>query len=46
MIMLTDLEIPGVGTYTARVFFYEDRYAGTWQGGRVGGHMFGRVEKR
>jgi hypothetical protein len=45
VITLTDLEIPGVGTYTARVFFYGDRYAGTWQGGRVGGHMYGRIER-
>jgi hypothetical protein len=45
MITLTDLGIPGFGTFTARVFFYQDRYAGTWQGGRGGGHMFGRIEK-
>lgn len=45
MITLTDLSIPGIGTYTARVFFYGDRYAGTWQGSRVGGHMFGAIQK-
>jgi len=42
---LTDLTIPGVGTFTARVMFYGDRYAGTWQHGKVGGHMWGMVEK-
>ncbi|WP_040593116.1 hypothetical protein [Schlesneria paludicola] len=42
---LTDLTIPGVGTFTARVMFYGDRYAGTWQHGEVGGHMWGLVEK-
>jgi hypothetical protein len=34
-----------MGTFTARVLFYEDRYAGTWQHGKVGGHMFGKIEK-
>ena len=28
------------------VLFYENRYAGTWQHGKVGGHMFGRIEKK
>jgi hypothetical protein len=45
MITITDLTIPRMGTFTARVFFYGDRYAGTWQHGTVGGHMFGRIEK-
>ena len=38
---LTDLTIPGMGTFTARVMFYGDRYAGTWQHGDAGGHMWG-----
>lgn len=46
MITLTDFTIPRLGTFTARVFFYGDRYAGTWQHGAVGGHMFGRIEKQ
>ena len=45
MITITDLTVPAMGTFTARVFFYGDRYAGTWQHGKVGGHMFGRIEK-
>jgi hypothetical protein len=45
MITITDLTIPTLGTFTARVFFYGDQYAGTWQHGKVGGHMFGRIEK-
>jgi hypothetical protein len=45
MISITDLTIPTLGTFTARVFFYEDRYAGTWQHGDFGGHMFGRIQK-
>ena len=46
LIMLTDLNIPALGTFSSRVFFYGDRYAGTWQHGTVGGHLFGRIEKR
>jgi hypothetical protein len=45
VIMMTDTSLPGVGTFTVRVFFYGDRYAGTWQHGHVGGHMSGRIEK-
>jgi hypothetical protein len=40
-----DFAIPTLGTFTARVFFYGNRYAGTWQHDKVGGHMFGRIEK-
>jgi hypothetical protein len=42
---LTDLTIPGMGTFTSRVMFYGNRYAGTWQHGEAGGHMWGVVEK-
>ena len=42
---LTDLTIPGMGTFTARIMFHGNRYAGTWQHGDAGGHMWGRVEK-
>ena len=45
MVTLTDLTIPSMGTFTARVFFYGDRYAGTWQHGETGGHMWGRIER-
>ena len=45
MISLTDLNIPGLGTYTARVLFYRDQYAGTWSGGKHGGHLWGRIER-
>jgi len=46
VVMLTDYTIPSVGTFTARVFFYGERYAGTWQhGDGVGGHLFGRIER-
>jgi len=46
MIEMTDTSLPGIGTFTVRLFFYRDRYAGTWQHGNVGGLMSGRIEKR
>jgi hypothetical protein len=45
VIVMTDTSLPGIGTFTVRLFFYGDRYAGTWQHGAVGGHMSGRIEK-
>jgi hypothetical protein len=45
VVVLTDYTIPTLGTFTARVFFYDTRYAGTWQHGQgPGGHLFGRIE--
>jgi hypothetical protein len=46
MITLTDATIPGLGTFTARVLFYRDEYAGTWSSSKGhGGQMFGRIER-
>jgi hypothetical protein len=46
LIVMTDTTIPGMGTFTARVFFHGDQYAGTWSHvGSAGGHMFGRIER-
>jgi hypothetical protein len=45
VITLTDMTIPGLGTYTARVLLYRDQYAGTWSGENVGGQLFGRIER-
>jgi len=45
VISLTDLSIPGLGSgFTSRVMFFEGRYAGTWQHGKVGGHLWGKIE--
>lgn len=44
VITMTNFTIPTMGTFTARVLFYGDRYVGTWQHGKVGGHMFGKIE--
>lgn len=46
VIMMTETSLPGIGTFTVRVFFYGDRYAGTWQHGAFSGHMSGRIEKQ
>lgn len=45
VITLTDLTIPGLGTYTARVMIFRDHYAGYWSGGDHGGNLWGRIER-
>ncbi|MEX2176830.1 MAG: hypothetical protein WD872_20855 [Pirellulaceae bacterium] len=45
VITLTNLAIPGLGTFSSRVVIYEGRYAGTWQHGDVGGHLFGVLQR-
>jgi len=44
MIVLDNIAIPGLGTFSARVVFHDRKYAGTWKHDNVGGHLFGRVE--
>jgi len=45
VITLDDFTIIGMGTFSARVMFHGNRYAGTWQHGKKGGLMFGIIEK-
>ena len=45
IITLTDLELPQLGTFTARVIIYRGQYAGTWSSGKHGGHLFGIITK-
>ena len=45
MITLTDFTIPGMGTFSSRVVLYNNKYAGTWTHGKVGGHLYGIIEK-
>ena len=45
VISLTNKAISGFGTFTARVMFYGDEYAGTWSGGSHGGLMWGKIVK-
>ena len=45
MVSITDFEIPGLGDqFGARVLFYDERYAGTWDHGPYGGMMYGMIE--
>lgn len=47
VLSVTDLTIPLLGEeFSARLLFHDGRYAGTWGHGKVGGHMWGRIEKQ
>ena len=47
VVSLTNATLPGLGAgFSCRVIFHDGRYAGTWQHGTFGGHMFGRIEKQ
>ena len=45
IITLVETEIPGLGTFSARVVIDNNKYAGTWTHGKAGGHLFGIIEK-
>ena len=45
MITLTRIAIPGLGTFSSRVVIYDGMYAGTWQHGDVGGHLYGTISR-
>jgi hypothetical protein len=46
MVSLSDSTLPGLGNkLSAKVIFDGGRYAGTWQHGKFGGHMWGRIER-
>jgi hypothetical protein len=47
MISLTNFAVPGFGSFSARILFYDGAYAGTWAGAGVGhnGKMFGKIVK-
>lgn len=46
MITLTKANIPLMGQFSARVLFYNNKYAGTWtHHGKGGGHLFGTIER-
>ena len=46
VITVDNLTIPGMGTFDARVVLSDKKYAGTWRHGKVGGLMFGHIEKQ
>ncbi len=46
MVSLSDSTLPGLGKQlSAKVIFDGARYAGTWQHGKFGGHMWGTIER-
>jgi len=45
VLSITELPIPLMGTYSARVVIDGERYAGTWSGAGYGGHLFGYIRK-
>ena len=45
VITLDKLPVPGLGTFSARVVIHGDRYAGTWDAGDHGGHLWGRIRR-
>ena len=45
VITLTDLTIPGMGTFTCRVLIHRGHYSGVWDAGDHAGKMFGIVER-
>ena len=46
VLTMTEQEIEGLqGKFSARILIHDGKYAGTWQHGPVGGHMWGVLEK-
>jgi hypothetical protein len=43
VLIVDNLQYPGGGTYSARVLFHNNTYAGTWSGGDHGGLMSGMI---
>ena len=44
VLTLDEFTIAGMGTFSARLMFHDNLYAGTWKHGLKGGLMFGRIE--
>ncbi|MGD9634459.1 MAG: hypothetical protein AB7G28_19310 [Pirellulales bacterium] len=45
VVVVDNVGMPGLGTFSARVLFFNDHYAGYWQHGEVGGSLFGRIHR-
>lgn len=43
VLIVDNLTIPGMGTYSARVMFYDGQYSGFWKHGDRGGNLFGII---
>ena len=44
VITVDNVTIPGLGTFNARVLIADGKYSGTWQHGKVGGHLYGTIK--
>src|SRR5690606_21025070 len=44
-IQVTDLKVPTMGTFNARIVVHGEQYAGLWSGKDHGGHMYGSIER-
>tara|TARA_R110002072_G_scaffold4174_2_gene29455 strand:- start:40629 stop:42521 length:1893 start_codon:yes stop_codon:yes gene_type:complete len=45
-IQVTDLNVPTLGRFNARIIVFDNQYAGMWSGKDHGGHMFGTIERQ
>jgi hypothetical protein len=45
VLTLDNITLPGLGTFSTRVVLNDDKYAGTWQHDKVGGHLFGTITR-
>lgn len=45
VIVVDNLTIPGMGTFNARVMFFDGHYSGYWKHGDRGGNMFGIIRR-
>ena len=45
VISMDNMKIIGLGTFSSHVIIDGARYAGTWQHGKAGGHMYGAIVK-
>lgn len=46
VVVVDNVGLPGMGTFSARVLFFNDHYAGYWQHGEVGGNLFGKIHRQ
>ena len=45
VVVVDNVGMPGMGTFSARVLFFNDHYAGYWQHGEIGGNLFGKIHR-
>ena len=45
VIVVDNVPLPGFGTVSARVMFFDGHYAGYWKHGDHGGHLFGVIHR-